>query len=64
MLTLRITPSPRGGAKELVEQLAARGALVDLRVPDIVRITPAPLYNSMSEVHALSQLLREFWSVA
>ena len=62
MLTLRVSPSARGGAGELVEFLAGQGALVDLRPPDIVRITPAPLYSSMAEVHALANLLRQFWS--
>jgi kynureninase len=62
MLTLRVKPSPRGGAKELVEFLGARGTLVDLRNPDLVRITPAPLYNSMADVQSLGKLLQEFWS--
>ena len=39
---------------ELLERVArylkARGILVDVRRPDIMRITPAPLYNTFEEV--------------
>ena len=51
MLTVR---APRPG---LVQELARRGVAVDLRPPDIVRITPAPLYNSFADVHKLGGLL-------
>jgi kynureninase len=53
MLTVRIP----GG--DLVKKLRERGAVCDLRPPDIVRITPAPLYNSFADVHALYALIRE-----
>lgn len=55
MLTVRF----RGGAKQMVEALQKRGAIVDLRNPDIVRITPAPLYNSFEDVQRLCALIRE-----
>jgi len=51
MLTVR-TPKP-----ELVQELARRGAVVDARPPDIVRITPAPLYNSFADVQRLGELI-------
>jgi kynureninase len=51
MLTVRI---PRSG---IVDELSRRGAVVDLRPPDIVRITPAPLYNSFEDVQRLGALL-------
>jgi kynureninase len=62
MLTLRVQQGRRGGARELVEQLASRGALVDLRNPDVVRIAPTPLYGSMEEVQRLVALMAGFWS--
>ncbi len=59
-----LTPPERGSMLTvrfrkpgLVEELARRGAVVDLRPPDIVRITPAPLYNSFSDVQRLGELL-------
>lgn len=61
------TPAARGSmlsvrfpkARALVEALRQRGAAVDLRPPDLVRITPAPLYNSFTDVQRLWALLRE-----
>ncbi len=58
MLTLRVP----GRAAELVGYLQRRGAEVDLRRPDIVRIAPVPLYTSAHDVAELGVLLRAFWS--
>ncbi|MCA1829230.1 MAG: kynureninase [Myxococcales bacterium] len=52
MLTIRV-PSGR----QLVTTLAEHGAIVDFRPPDIVRITPAPLYNSFTDVQRLAALI-------
>jgi kynureninase len=53
MLTVRFS-RPR-----IVGELAKRGAVVDLRPPDIVRITPAPLYTSFEDVQRLGALIAE-----
>jgi kynureninase len=53
MLTVRF-PSPA-----IVRALASRGAVVDVRPPDIVRVTPAPLYNSFEDVQRLGTLVAE-----
>ena len=55
MLTVRV----REGARGLVERLQARGAVCDFRNPDIIRITPAPLYGSFADVARLGGLLTE-----
>ena len=60
-----LTPPQRGSmltvrmrnAQEVVASLAKRGAIVDFRPPDIVRITPAPLYNSFADVQRLAALI-------
>lgn len=59
-----LTPAARGSMLTvrasrpgLVQELSKRGAAVDLRPPDIVRITPAPLYNSFEDVQRLGELL-------
>ena len=61
-----LTPAQRGSMLTvrfrkpgLVPELAKRGAAVDLRPPDIVRITPAPLYNSFEDVRRLAALIGE-----
>lgn len=55
MLTVRV----QGDARALVRKLEAHGALVDHRPPDIIRITPVPLYTSFADVQRLCSLLRE-----
>jgi kynureninase len=48
-LSLRV----RGGrerGRALFEQLASRGVLGDWREPDVIRISPAPLYNTHADV--------------
>jgi kynureninase len=58
-----LTPRERGSmltfkaSRALVDELAKRGAVVDFRPPDIVRVTPAPLYNSFEDVQRLGALL-------
>jgi len=61
-----LTPEERGSMLTvrfrkagLVPQLARRGVAVDLRPPDIVRVTPAPLYNSFEDVQRLGALIAE-----
>jgi kynureninase len=62
-----LTPEERGSmltvrfanAGALVAALKKRGAIVDLRPPDVVRIAPAPLYNSFADVQRLCELIRE-----
>jgi kynureninase len=61
-----LTPRDRGSMltvrfrrPDIVGRLKERGAVVDLRPPDIVRITPAPLYNSFADVQRLATLVAE-----
>ncbi len=58
-LSLRIPG--RGGA--ISEGLRVRGVVGDLREPDVIRLAPAPLYNTFHEVWraagALSELLQQ-----
>jgi kynureninase len=56
MLCLKFKNSPR----VWFEKLIAAGAIVDFREPDIIRATPAPLYNSYEDVFLLVHLMKEF----
>ncbi len=59
-----LTPEPRGSmltvrfrSPGIAGELAKRGAVVDVRPPDLVRIAPAPLYNSFLDVQRLGALI-------
>jgi kynureninase len=54
MLTVRLPD-----AATVVERLAAKGVVVDLRQPDVVRMAPAPLYTRLADVDALADRLEE-----
>jgi kynureninase len=52
-LSLVVDERPR----ELLNSLEAEGAVVDFREPNIIRVAPAPLYNSFQEVWTFAQIL-------
>lgn len=53
MLCVRVKTDPR----RLLEVLKEHHAIVDFREPDILRMTPSPLYNSYEDIYRLSQLI-------
>ena len=44
--------------RSLFDQIRAHGVLGDWREPDVIRISPAPLYNSFQDVYNFSEILR------
>ena len=50
-LSLRLAP---GLLEPLLHELERRGVVVDERRPDVVRVAPAPLYNSYADVAAFA----------
>lgn len=52
-LSLRV----QGSARTFLEQLRQRGVIADEREPDVIRIAPAPLYNSFADVWRLTEIL-------
>lgn len=60
-LSLRV----RGGREQgraLFEHLAGQGVLGDWREPDVIRISPAPLYNRFSEIDRLISAVQNWQS--
>ena len=48
-----------GMLEGVMEELEAAGVVVDERKPDVVRIAPAPLYNTFTEVWEFVNIFRE-----
>lgn len=57
-LSIRVHEKAPGQAKQLLDGLAARGVIADFRRPDIIRASPAPLYNSYEDCWRFVEALR------
>jgi len=44
--------------KELFDLVRAEGIMADWRDPDVIRIAPVPLYNTFTEIHTFSEVLK------
>jgi len=54
---LSLVFSSRG--KQVFEKLTQSGIIVDWREPSVIRVAPAPLYNTFTEVYRFNEILRE-----
>ena len=59
-LSLRVVGGRERG-RALFEHLAAQGIIGDWREPDVIRISPAPLYNSHADVLGFARAVED-WS--
>lgn len=57
-LSIRVKDSDR----DLFERLTAKGVFADWREPDVIRVAPAPLYNSFLDVFRFHEALGEVLS--
>lgn len=48
--------------KALFQYLSERGVVADWRSPDVIRVAPAPLYNTYEDVWQLSNHIQAFYS--
>lgn len=55
-LSVRLQP---GSLNEVMKQLESAGVVVDERKPDVVRVAPAPLYNTFSDVWQFVHIFKE-----
>ena len=59
MLSLRLSMSSGFDPVVIQRSFFEKGIFCDVRSPDILRITPAPLYNSFEDVYHLVEAIRE-----
>jgi len=45
--------------KSLFEAITARGVIADWREPDVIRVAPVPLYNTVEDVEGFAEILKE-----
>jgi Kynureninase len=50
----------RGRGRALFEYLAGRGIVGDWREPDVIRISPVPLYNTFSDVLRFARAVEDW----
>ena len=64
-LSLVFLPTGRGVMPRVLKGLEARGVVGDSRKPDVIRLAPAPLYNTFEDVEravrVLDEVLAEVW---
>lgn len=48
-----------GTGKELYDFITKKGVVADWREPNVIRIAPAPLYNSFQDVYQFGQILKQ-----
>ncbi|MEN9639025.1 MAG: kynureninase [Bacteroidota bacterium] len=48
-----------GKDRSFVKALASKGAVVDWREPNVIRVAPVPMYNTFEDVYRLGKLLFE-----
>ena len=48
-----------GAGKSVYEAITKKGVVADWREPDVIRVAPAPLYNSFEDVHNFVTILKE-----
>ena len=48
----------KGGDRSLHERIVSKGISADWREPDVIRVTPVPLYNKYAEVHRFAEILK------
>ena len=60
-ISIRLQP---GLLEPILEHLDENGVIIDERKPDVIRVAPAPLYNTFTEVWDFCEILRQGFATA
>lgn len=55
-LSIRFSSNP----KNMLQAFKEEGVICDFREPDVIRATPAPFYNTFSDVYKFASIIRRF----
>jgi kynureninase len=44
--------------KEIFEELKAKGVIADWREPNVIRVAPAPLFNTFSDIWKFGNIIK------
>ena len=47
----------KDGSKDIYDRLLSSGVITDWREPDVIRVSPAPLYNSYEDVYKFVKIM-------
>jgi kynureninase len=48
-----------GNGKQIFDAISEKGVVADWREPNVIRVAPAPMYNSFEDVYFLGKYLEE-----
>jgi kynureninase len=48
----------KGGERTVYQRIVSHGVSADWREPDVIRVTPVPLYNKYAEVYRFAEILK------
>jgi Kynureninase len=54
----QLSISVKNDGKSLFNAISERGVFADWREPDVIRVAPAPLYNSFTDVQKFVKVLK------
>ncbi len=54
-----VSSASEGESPTLFEKITARGVIADWREPDVIRVAPVPLYNTIEDVEGFAAVLKE-----
>ncbi len=52
----------KDNGKKLFDYLEQKGIIPDWREPDVIRMSPVPMYNTFEEVYRIGEAMKEYFN--